>query len=113
MESINLYWQAWAAYVFFALVGLWCWDKMFFWLAKEGDMRRLVLVLGAVLLLTPTFINDKDAFFAPAIFVLILDILGGIHPLSSPALIWLLVASCFGVLVLALGQLLIKKKNAA
>ncbi len=113
MEGINLYWQAWLVYVCLAFVGIWCWDKLFFWIAKDSDMRRLILVLGAVMLLTPATIDTAKAYFAPAIFVLILDVLGGMNPLSSPALIWLLSASCLAILILAIGQLVIKKKKAA
>lgn len=116
MESINLYWQAWLAYVCFSLVGLWCLDRLFFWLPKNSDIRRLIIVLGAAVLLAPASISatsTTEAYFSPAIFVLILDVLGGMHPLSSPALIWLLSVSCIAVLVLALGQLLIKKKKTA
>lgn len=112
MESIGLYWQAWLVYVFFALLGLWCLDKMFFWLNKEGDARRLILVLGAVLFLTPAPVSAVKTHFAPAVYVLILDVLSGMNLLSSPAVIWLLAISCISVLALALGQMLIKKKKA-
>lgn len=113
MESINLYWQAWLAYCCLAVVGLWCWDKLFFWLAKGSDMRRLMLVLGAVLLLTPASINSSEALFAPAIFVLMLDVLGGMNPLASPALIALLAVSCIAVVALAIGQVATKKKKTS
>lgn len=111
MESINLYWQAWLVYSCLALVGVWCWDKLFFWLQKGSDLRRLFMLLGAVLLLTPASISSSEALFAPAIFVLILDVLGGMHPLSSPATIWLLTVSCIAVFALALGQTLINKRK--
>lgn len=110
MESIVLYWQAWLVYALFALLGLWCLDKMFFWLAKKGDARRLVLVLGAVVLFTPAPVSITKAHLAPAVYVLILDVLSGMNPLSSPAILWLLTISCIAVLVLALVQLLMKKK---
>lgn len=113
MESVMFDWQAWAAYAGFALVGLWCWDKLFFWLNKKGDARRLVQVLGAALLLAPVYVSNAESYFAPAIFVLILDLLGGMHPLSSPALFWLLATCCIGVLLLGLTQLLIRKKKAS
>src|SRR5690554_7036047 len=83
MEGMSNYWLVWLIYIGFGIVGVWCWDKLFFWLKKGGDMRRLAMMLGAVLLLTPAPIPETEGLFAPAIYILILDLLSGSSPLRS------------------------------
>ena len=112
MEGMSTYWLVWLIYIGFGIVGVWCWDKLFFWLKKGGETRRLTMVLGAVLLLTPAPVPQSDGLFAPAIYILILDLLSGSNPLTSPALVWILVVSCIAVIALTIGQFMLKKKQA-
>ena len=112
MEGMSNYWLVWLIYIGFGIVGVWCWDKLFFWLKKGGDMRRLAMVLGAVLLLTPAPIPETEGLFAPAIYILILDLLSGSSPLGSPALVWILVVRCIAAVALTIDQLILKKKQA-
>lgn len=108
MESLIEYWQFWALYAAFALAGWWCWDQLFFWIPAGSDWRRLAAVPGAVILFTPSPVSAQSDHLAPAVFVLILDVLSGVPPLTSASLLWLLGGCCAGMLILAIRQLLVR-----
>lgn len=105
MQSIIEYAPFWLAYLGFAVLGLWCWQQLFFLFFKHRDIRSLVTVFGAALLFTPAPTTAESLHFAPAVFVLLLDALSGVAFANSPAVLWLLSATCLGVFVVALYRL--------
>lgn len=111
MESLMHYAPYWLSYYAFACVGLWCWTKMFFWLAADSDWRRFLIMLGAALLFTPAPLSTSAGHFAPAVFVLLLDLLSGISLAKSTSLLWLLAGFCIAMLFLAFKYLLNWIKN--
>ncbi len=104
MESLTTFAPYWALYLAFALVGYWCWNQLFFWLPAHSNWRRFLRVPGAVILFTPAPAAAGSAHIAPAIFVLLLNLLEGQPVLTEPALLWLLAAFCLGLLVQAIRQ---------
>lgn len=111
MQSLIEYAPFWLAYCAFALLGLWCWNKLFFMLPKKGDLRTLSTIVGAVVLFTPAPISADSSHFAPAVFVLILDILSGIEAAQSQAVLWLLATACIAVFMVLLQKLLLRPKE--
>lgn len=105
MQSLIEYAPYWLAYFGFAVLGLWSWQRLFFVLIKHAEVRKFITLLGAVMLFTPAPSSLDSQHFAPAIFVLILDVLGGVAPLQSASLIWLLAALCLGGFILAVRSL--------
>jgi|SRR5690606_20693531 len=104
MESLTTFAPFWALYLAFALVGYWCWNQMFCWLPEHSNWRRFLRIPGAVILFTPAPAAAGSVHFAPAIFILLLNIMEGQPVLAQPALLWLLAALCLGLLVQALRQ---------
>lgn len=111
MQSLIDYAPFWLAYFGFAVLGLWSWQRIFFLLFKHKDIRSLITVLGAALLFTPAPASVDSQHFSPAIFVLLMDVLSGVSPLQSPALIWLLAAACIGVFAVAIIALSLRAKK--
>lgn len=111
MQSLIDYAPFWLAYCAFALLGLWCWQRLFFWLPAKGDMRTLITIVGAVILFTPAPTSADSQHLAPAIFVLLLDALNGIKPQQSQAVLWLLSAACGVVFVVLIRKLLVPQKE--
>lgn len=106
MESLIEYAPYWLMYWMFAVIGLWCWQKMFYLIIKQSDAQRLMTLLGVVLLFTPAPIAKGATHFAPAIFVLILDALSGIALADSNALIWLIAACCLAAFYMLIHRIL-------
>ncbi|MCD8521592.1 MAG: hypothetical protein LRY66_01275 [Saccharospirillaceae bacterium] len=107
MEGIIQFLPFWMAYLVSALVGYWCWNRMFFWLAHDSDVRRFLRMMGAVLLFTPAPIAQDSNYFAPVLVVLPFTAISEGLNAAMYALSWLLAALCVGVLVLGLRQLLL------
>lgn len=102
MQSLSEFWPVWLLYMGSALLGLWCFRRMFFWLKPGSDTAKLLTMLMAAIVITPAPITDVAGYYAPAIFVLIMGALEGQAPLSSPALLWLLSGAFVGGIVLVL-----------
>lgn len=111
MEGLIPYAPYWLTYYAFACVGLWCWHRLFFWLPARSDWRSFFIMLGTALLFTPAPLSAQSTHFAPAIFVLILDLLSGISLAKSTSVLWLLSGFCFAMLFLAVKYLLRWIKN--
>ncbi|MCT7359820.1 hypothetical protein [Thalassolituus pacificus] len=107
MEGIIQFLPFWAAYLVSALVGYWCWNRMFFWLAQDSDVRRFLRMIGAVLLFTPAPIAQDSNYFAPVLVVLPFTAINEGINAALYAVSWLLAALCLGVLVLGIRQLLL------
>ena len=112
MEGLIEYWPFWAVYFIFALSGYWCWQQMFFWLPRGSEWRRFLRVPGAVILFTPAPVAAGSSYFAPAVFVVLLDLMSGKNVLQSPALIWLLAACMLGMLILVIRSVLVRIRAA-
>lgn len=106
MESLIIFAPFWALYLGFAVVGYWCWNRLFFWLPAHSDWRRLARIPGAVILFTPAPAAEGSGHFAPAVFVLLLNLLEGQPIAEESALLWLLSAVCLGLLLQALRQVI-------
>lgn len=111
MEGLIQYWPYWAMYLVFAVIGLWCWKQLFFWLLPDSEWRSFWTIPGAVLLFTPAPLALDSSYFAPAVFVVILDALSGKPVLSGAAVLWLLSGFCIGMLVLAVRHILINVRS--
>lgn len=111
MQSLIDYAPFWLAYFAFAMLGIWCWQKLFFMLPKKGDWRTLITIVGAVLLFTPAPTTAESQHLAPAVFVLLLDVLSGINPAQSQAILWLLGTACLAVFVVLLSKLFGQKNK--
>lgn len=107
MEGIIQFLPFWAVYLVCALVGYWCWNRMFFWLDADSDVRRFLRMIGAVLLFTPAPIAQDSNYFAPVLVVLPFTAISEGVNAALYALNWLLAALCLGVLVLGMRQLLL------
>lgn len=105
MQSLIDYAPFWLAYFAFAVLGFWCWRRVFFMLSNKGDLFQLISIIGAALLFTPAPTSETSQHFAPAIFVLLLDSLSGVDPTKSKSIIWLLASVCLGVFVVLLSKL--------
>lgn len=100
MQGLTEFWQAWMLYIGFSFVGLWCIRRTFFWLKTGSESGKLITVLAAALLLTPAPISGAEGYYAPAIFVLLIEALEGQSLFMSSALLWLLLGACVaGVLL--------------
>lgn len=104
MNGIEEYLSFWLIYLAFATVGYWCWQRMFFWL-KQTDIKRLFLMLGAVLVYTPAPIAPDSDYFAPAFIVLPFSLIISRSAETSYALNWLLGGLCAGGIMLTVAQL--------
>ena len=99
----------WRLYFVSALVCLWAWDKMFFWI-KQKDVKTLFRILGAVLLFTPAPIVPAPvelAFdnFAPAFVVIIFRAFLEKDAVVFDAVICMLIALCVCLILMALMSL--------
>lgn len=111
MESIITYAEFWLLYVLFALLGLWCWSAVLFWLPKSSLWWRIWLALGVAILFTPSPTAQDPAHIVPAVFVLILDFLSNLPPLESPAALCLGVTTVTAVLIVLVYSLLSRNKT--
>ena len=106
MEGLIAYAPFWLGYLTFAAAGYWCWEQMFFWLRRDGDMRRFLHMLGAVLLFTPAPIAENSAYFAPAFVVLPFVAMSESMAAAQYVTRWLLGALFLGVVILSIRQLI-------
>jgi len=101
METMDNFFDpvlAWSVYLISALIGCWCWRAMFFWLKKPGFVRDFLVMLGPVLLLTPTPLEPGRSEMAPAFLAAGLAALGGETELLTNTLMWWLAGLLIGVL---------------
>lgn len=99
MESMIAYWPFWALYFAFALAGWWCWNQLFFFLAKTPALQRLIIILGAVMLFTPAPVPHLNDHLAPAVFVVILRAMSGENLLHEMVITWFSLGVAAGLLV--------------
>ena len=111
MESLIAFSPFWLAYAVFAAAGYWCWERLFFWLDRNNDVRRFLHMLGAVILFTPAPISEGSSFFAPAFLVLPFTALASGMDEAMYAVSWFLGGLCVGLFILAVRQFFRWMKN--
>ena len=102
MEGINEYSLYWLIYLAGALIGIWCWHKLFFWMPAGSDIKRFIVLLGCVLLLVPAPISDGAGYYAPALIVVPFTLLTVGLDASMYAINWYLGGLFIGVAILLL-----------
>ncbi|MDK2776469.1 MAG: hypothetical protein KYX62_02280 [Pseudomonadota bacterium] len=107
MEGLIQFAPFWLGYLVFAIVGYWCWEQLFFWLKRGGDVRRFLHMLGAVLLFTPAPVTLGSAYFAPAFIVFPFTLISSGMTDAMYAVTWFLGGLCVGLVILALRQMLV------
>lgn len=106
MQSLIDYAPFWAAYFAFALLGLWCWQKLFFFLPAKSTLKEITLIVGIVLLFTPAPSATESQYLAPAVFVLVFDLLSGVEVAASQAWLWYALSACLVIAIAIFKQLL-------
>ncbi len=89
--------MAWGLYLISALIGCWCWRAMFFFMKRSSVIRDFLVMLGPVLLLTPTPLAAGRSEFAPAFMVAAFSAINGETEITESALMWWLGGLVVGI----------------